>query len=94
MRLSGHGRWLTPGSLGTLALVLGGLAVMAGVTAASTASAETTGQVRVKRHPPLRVEVAPVGRLYRQCVDHPIVEHRPSGDTVVPAFACRWAVRP
>jgi len=82
MRFSGHG-----------GLTAGSLAVMAVLAVASTAAAET-GQVRLKRHAPLRVDVAPAGRLYRQCVDHPVVEHRPSGDTVVPAFSCRWAVRP
>jgi len=81
MRFSGHGQWLT----------LASLAVMAALASPSLSAAET-GHVRLKRHPPLRVDVAPAGRLYRQCVDHPVVEHRPSGDTVVPAFSCRWAV--
>jgi len=42
---------------------------------------------------PLHVDVAPAGRLYRACIDHPVVEHRATGDTVVPWFSCRWAVR-
>lgn len=83
MRLSGHGRWTT---------------VCVAVLTALWAGAAPAAPVKrhdVRVHPaPLRVVVAPTGRLYRQCVDHPVVEHRASGDTVVPAFACRWAVRP
>jgi len=83
MRFSGHGQWLTVCSL-----------ALAAVLASSSMSAAETGRVRLKHHAPLRVDVAPAGKLYRQCVDHPIVDHRPSGDTVVPSFSCRWAVRP
>lgn len=85
MRLTGHGRWMT---VCGVALVL---------AEASPAGAQQTAPARPghqARPAPLHVVVAPSGRLYRQCVDHPVVEHRPSGDTVVPSFACRWAVRP
>jgi hypothetical protein len=47
-------------------------------------------RTRVHRHAPLRVYVTPAGRYYRQCIDHPVVEHRATGDTVVPWFTCRW----
>lgn len=87
MRFSGHGRGLTAAGVAVAT-------VLAGASLAAAQTSRETAPVRVKRHAPLRVEVAPVGRLYRQCVDHPVVEHRPSGDTVVPAFSCRWAVRP
>jgi hypothetical protein len=49
-------------------------------------------RARVHRHTPLRVYVSP-SRWYRECLDHPVVEHRPGGDTVVPWFTCRWAAR-
>ena len=84
MRFSGHGRWM----------ILCSLALLVAVLACPSPSAAESGRVRLTRHAPLRVEVAPAGRLYRQCIDHPVVEHRPSGDTVVPSFSCRWAVRP
>jgi len=88
MRFSAHGRWTT---LCTLALAVLANSAFAG---ASLAAPTEPARVRLHRHPPLRVEVAPAGRLYRQCVDRPVVEHRPSGDTVVPSVSCRWAVHP
>jgi hypothetical protein len=51
-----------------------------------------THHARIHRHAPLRGYVTP-GRFYRECIDHPVVEHRPSGDTVVPWFKCRWTAR-
>jgi hypothetical protein len=48
---------------------------------------------RYYRRAPLRVDVTPAGRLYRQCTDWHIIEHRATGDTVVPRTRCRWAVR-
>lgn len=47
---------------------------------------------RPNRRPPLRVEIAP-RQFYRQCVDWHVIEHRPSGDTVVPRTRCQWAPR-
>jgi hypothetical protein len=47
---------------------------------------------RLHRRPPLRVDVTP-GQLYRQCTDWHVIEHRATGDTVVPRTWCRWAVR-
>ena len=80
--LSGHWWWTA----------VGAFALAAALAEAPLASAEPAGRARLHRHP-LRVEVAPAGRLYRQCLDHPVIEHRPSGDTVVPWFSCRWAAR-
>jgi hypothetical protein len=68
-----------------------GLAVLG---SASLASAQDQSRARVYRHVPLRVHVTPAGRLlYRQCFDRPVVEHRATGDTVVPRTQCWWAVR-
>jgi hypothetical protein len=47
---------------------------------------------RPKRRPPLRIEIVP-RQFYRQCVDWYDVEHRPTGDTIVPRMRCRWSVR-
>jgi hypothetical protein len=51
------------------------------------------GQVRPQRRAPLRVDVTPSGRLYRQCTDWHVIERRPAGDTVVPRSRCVWALR-
>ena len=45
------------------------------------------------RRAPLRVEITPSGRLYRQCTDWHVIEHRATADTVVPRTRCRWALR-
>jgi hypothetical protein len=45
------------------------------------------------RRPPLRIEVTPSPQLYRQCADWHVIEHRPTGDTVVPRSRCWWAAR-
>jgi len=50
-------------------------------------------RVRLHRRAPLRIEVTPSGRLYRQCVDWHVIERRASGDTVVPRTRCWWALR-
>ena len=47
----------------------------------------------LQRRPPLRIEVTPSGRLYRQCTDWHVIEHRLTGDTVVPRTRCWWALR-
>jgi hypothetical protein len=49
-------------------------------------------RAKLHRRAPLRVEVTP-SRLYRQCIDWHVIEHRATGDTVVPRMQCRWAVR-
>jgi hypothetical protein len=53
---------------------------------------ESPDRTKLHRRPPLRVEVTP-SRLYRQCTDSLVIEHRATGDTIVPRMRCRWAVR-
>jgi hypothetical protein len=72
-----------------------GLAMVLATVATPAPAQDVQGQGRVTPHrrAPLRVEVTPPGRLYRQCVDSPVIEHRVTGDTVVPRSRCWWAVR-
>jgi hypothetical protein len=51
------------------------------------------GRAVPHRHAPLRIEITPSLRLFRQCVDWHVVEHRATGDTVVPRMRCWWALR-
>ena len=76
--------WMTGCALG-LAAVLGG--------ATLAVAQDQADRARLHRRAPLRVDVAPAGRLYRQCTDWHVIEHRATGDTVVPRSWCRWAVR-
>jgi hypothetical protein len=69
------------------------LGVVIGCVAVDAAVAQDGPARRVRRRPPLRLEVVPPERLYRQCVDTHVIEHRPSGDTIVPRSRCWWAVR-
>ncbi|MBO0754160.1 MAG: hypothetical protein J2P53_18715, partial [Bradyrhizobiaceae bacterium] len=69
------------------------VALVALLGSSSMAAAQHPGRTRLHRHGALHVDVAPAGRLYRQCIDRPTVEHRATGDTVVPWSSCRWAVR-
>ena len=68
---------------------------LATVLAAATppALAQDAPRVTPPRRPPLRIEVRPSGQLYRQCTDWHVIEHRFTGDTVVPRSRCWWAVR-
>jgi hypothetical protein len=68
-----------------LALVLGG--------PPTALAQDSPDRARLQRRVPLRIEVTPSGRLYRQCTNWHVIEHRPTGDTVVPRFRCWWAVR-
>lgn len=54
---------------------------------------DAQGRVKLQRRAPLRIDVTPSARLYRQCTDWHVIEHRASGDTVVPRERCRWALR-
>lgn len=56
---------------------------------ASTMAAETPQRARPVRAR-TRIDVTPSRPLYRQCVDWLAVEHRPSGDTIVPQTRCWW----
>lgn len=49
-------------------------------------------RAKLHRRVPLRVDVTP-SRLYRQCTDELVIEHRATGDTIVPRMRCRWAVQ-
>jgi hypothetical protein len=80
--------WMTSCALGLAALFCGSLQV----------SAQDTGRAKLHRRAPLRIEVTPSRllypeRLYRQCLDWHVIEHRPAGDTVVPRTRCWWALR-
>jgi hypothetical protein len=77
-------RWMTSCALG-FAVVLGGSPV---------AVAQDSGdRARAYRRAPLRIDVTPAGRLYRQCSDWHVIEHRATGDTVAPRTRCWWALR-
>jgi hypothetical protein len=54
---------------------------------------DAQGRVKLQRRAPLRIEVTPPARLYRQCVDWHVIERRATGDTVVPQARCWWALR-
>jgi hypothetical protein len=68
-----------------------GLAVLLAVAPALAQDAQ--GRPISHRRAPLRIEVTPSARLYRQCTDWHVIEHRATGDTVVPRSRCWWAVR-
>ncbi len=78
-----------------LASALAGLATFALST--GPASAQDSGvrnrptQISSRVRP--RIVVTPSQRLYRQCVDVYVIEHRLTGDTVVPNMRCWWAYR-
>jgi hypothetical protein len=76
--------WMTGCAL-TLVTVLGG--------ATLAVAQDAPDRTRLHLHPPLRIFVTPRGQLFRQCLDRPVIEHRATGDTVVPSFHCWWAVR-
>jgi hypothetical protein len=76
--------WMNGCALG-LALALGGATV--------AVAQNPQDRTRLHRHAPLHVNVAPAGQLYRQCADLHVVEHRATGDTVVPRTHCWWALR-
>jgi hypothetical protein len=70
-----------------------GLAVLLASVALPALAQDAPGRAKPHRRPPLRIEVTPSGQLYRQCVDWHVIEHRATGDTVVPRMRCWWAVR-
>ena len=78
----------------TTALAAGLAVMLASVSLPALAQdAQTQARVTPHRRAPLRIEITPPGRLYRQCIDSPVIEHRLTGDTVVPRSRCWWAVR-
>jgi len=68
-----------------------GLAVLVGGSPPLGAQG-SPDRAKLFRRAPLRVEITPSGRLYRQCTDWHVIEHRAPGDTVVPRTRCRWAL--
>jgi hypothetical protein len=72
-----------------------GAAWLAALLAAAPAvlAQDAQGRAKLHRRAPLRIEVTPSARLYRQCTDWHVIEHRATGDTVVPRVRCRWALR-
>jgi hypothetical protein len=72
-----------------------GLAVFAIAAAGFStfaAAQDDTRRPRVAR-PPLRIEIEPQRRLVRECRDWHVIEHRLTGDTIVPRTRCVWALR-
>jgi hypothetical protein len=69
-----------------------GLAALFGGSVPASAQ-DAPDRAKLHRHAPLRIVVTPSERLYRQCVDWHVIEHRPAGDTVVPRTRCWWALR-
>jgi hypothetical protein len=77
-----------------LTIFAAAFAVMPGNPApASAQQLDPRLQTEPPRRPPLRLEVRPIGRPYRQCEDWYVVERRATGDTVVPRMRCWWATR-
>jgi hypothetical protein len=56
------------------------------------AAQDDTPRPRLAR-PPLRIEIEPQRRMVRECRDWHVIEHRLTGDTVVPRTRCWWALR-
>ena len=55
-------------------------------------AAQDTSPPRVHR-PPLRIEIEPQRRMVRECRDWHVIEHRLTGDTIVPRTRCWWSLR-
>jgi hypothetical protein len=83
----------------TLALAIAGLVTVAlPLTPAAAQDAglrngQLSSQRRVRAAARPRIVVTPAHRLVRNCVDIYVVEHRPTGPTVVPDMRCWWAYR-
>ena len=56
------------------------------------AAQDDTPRPRLQR-PPLRIEIEPQRRMIRECRDWHMIEHRLTGDTIVPRTRCWWALR-
>jgi hypothetical protein len=72
-----------------------GLAAALAALAAPAAAPAQESSVRpgLNRRPPLRIVITPSRPAQRQCVDWHVIEHRASGDTVVPRSHCWWVSR-
>ena len=70
-----------------------GLAAALAALGAPAPAQEGTLRPVLHRRPPLRIEITPSRPAQRQCVDWHVIEHRASGDTVVPRSHCWWVAR-
>lgn len=85
--------------LPTLSAAFAALAVLtgsAGYAPAQDRAADRTAEPPARpappaRRPPLRVQVTPAPDIYRHCIGGYAVEHRATGDTIVPRLHCWWA---
>jgi hypothetical protein len=68
------------------------LALAAAGFSTFAAAQDDTPRPRVAR-PPLRIEIEPQRRMVRECRDWHVIEHRVTGDTIVPRTRCWWALR-
>jgi hypothetical protein len=78
----------------TMSGVAAVLAVMLVSNGTPALAQDSRERATPRRHAPLRIEIAPSGRFYRQCTDTLVIEHRVTGDTIVPRTRCVWAVQP
>ena len=77
----------------TITIGLAATLAALGALAPSAAPAQE-GPVRTGlRRPPLRIVITPSRQLQRQCNDWHVIEHRASGDTIVPRSHCWWVSR-
>jgi hypothetical protein len=72
-----------------------GLAVALAALGAPAAAAAQDNSARpgLQRRPPLRIVITPSRPAQRQCADWHVIEHRASGDTIVPRSHCWWVSR-
>jgi hypothetical protein len=66
--------------------------VLAAAGFSTLAASQDEPRPRVAR-PPLRIEIEPQRRMVRECRDWHVIEHRLTGDTIVPRTRCWWALR-
>jgi hypothetical protein len=86
-------RWMAVAGLGLAALVAhpgAATCAPAAVTVSALPPSDVSAQQR--RRPP-RITVVPLSRYHRECVAWFAVDHRPSGDVVMPRQRCTWALR-
>jgi hypothetical protein len=76
-----------------LAATLAALGALAPSAAPAAPAQESPARTGLHRRPPLRIEVTPSRQVQRQCVDWHVIEHRASGDTIVPRSHCWWVSR-
>ena len=80
------------------AALIGGAALIApaqpasaqGAAAQSTTTEPSSGRQARPARAGTRIYVTPSRGVYRECAARLVVEHRPSGDTIVPDTRCWW----